>query len=212
MALKINQHLNLVLPLEVDGTPEAEVPVQENGQTVLKKVRQPFYVHSSPLPREVFERYWLVFSQTFAKIYNEGLHMTAGPRIAAMAMRDIARGHGMLDGPEGVEHGVLDEMRRTSYVMMPTQKGWEQVMLQDAVAANLISADDYSEVENILAFFIVISAMHRSQERGPILEGAARLWGAQIISSNCSAFAASLPKLIVTANSGVKLGALSAIS
>jgi hypothetical protein len=175
-------------------------------------VPQPYYVYSAPLSRKVFERYWLVFSKTFAQIYNEGLHVTAGPRIAAMAMREIAGSLGRLEGIDGVEHGVFDEIRRTTTIAMPTDKGWQQVILDDAVKGGLISDEDFSEVENILAFFTVISAMHRADQRRPILEGAARLWDAQIISSSFSAFIASLPKLTVIANSGVRMVGSSAPS
>lgn len=217
MSLKIDQHLRIVLPLDIDGAPKAEMPVIRDGLAVLgpddkpltHMVTQPYYVYGTPLSREVFQRYWLVFSKTFAQIYNEGLHVTAGPRIAAMAMRDIARTLGQLDGADGVEHGVFDEIRRTTTVAVPTaDKGWQQVILDDAVRGKLISEEDFSEVENILAFFTVIFHMHRADQRLTILGGAARLWDAQIISSAFSVFIASLPKLTVTVHSGARLAAV----
>lgn len=197
--MKINQHLKIVIPLDIEGAPKAKV----GGEDVV----QPYYVYSAPLSPQVFRRYWLTFSKTFAKIMNEGLHVTAGPRIAAMAMRDTASELGVLDGLDGVEHGVFDEIKRTSVIVMPTDKGWQQIPLHDAIAGKLLSEEDVSEVENILCFFTVSSAMLRSAERFPILEGAARLWDAQIISSSCSEFIASLPKLTVIASSGVKTAA-----
>lgn len=211
--MRINAQLNLVLPLDVEGAPQAEVPLFQDGKPVIvdgkpvtRLETQPYYVYAPPLSVEVFQRYWLVYSKTFAKIYNEGLHVTAGPRIAALAMRDIAQSLGLWEGEEGVEHGVMDQIRRVSTILIPTpDKGWQKVPLQDAVDSEFISKGDVSEVENILTFFIVISAMHRTGERRPILEGAARLWDAQITSSDCSAFLASLPKLTVTANSGVRI-------
>lgn len=210
--MKINQHLKIVLPLDIEGAAKAEVPMIRDGKPVVVDGKpqtelavQPYYVYSSPLSAEVFRRYWKVFSKTFAVIMNEGLHVTAGPRIAAMAMRDTASELGQLDGLDGVEHGVFDEIKRTSVIVMPTDKGWQQIPLHDAITGNLLSEEDVSEVENILCFFTVISAMLRAAERLPILEGAARLWDARIISSNCSEFIGSLPRLTVTANSGVKL-------
>lgn len=180
---KITPRLNLVVPLDV-------------GDKV-------HYVYSQPLPSAVFKAYWLVFSKTFAQVYSEGLHLLAGPRIAAHAMRDIA---GKLGLGEEIELGVFGEIKRLSYLVFPQEgKGWTQIMLDDAVRANLISAEDYEEVENILAFFTVTSAMHRERERRVILEGAAKLWDAQITSSGCSEFIASLPKLTETVSSGVKI-------
>lgn len=211
--MKINKQLSIVIPVDVDGAPKAMVPqFNRDGSPLMDEVTkkqveleevQPYYVYSSPLSRVVFERYWMIFSKAHAAIYGEGLNVISGPRIAALAMRDIARSMGRLDGPDGVEHGVFDEMRRTSVIIVPGQKGtWEQVLLQDAINKDLITADDVSEVENILAFFIVISALHRAAERGPILEGAARLWDARILLSSCSEFMSSLPKLTATASSG----------
>lgn len=215
--MKVSQQLNIVIPLDVDGAPSAEVPafnpdgtpLMVDGKQATRSEVQPYYVYSTPLSRAVFERYWLIFSKTFSAIYAEGLSAISGPRVAAMAMRDIARRLGQLDGAEGVEHGVFDEIRRTSVIVMPTSKGWEQVMLQDAINAKLITDDDISEVENLLTFFTVISALHRAAERGPILEGAATLWDARILLSSCSVFIASLPKLTVTANLGVRMAAAS---
>lgn len=211
--LKINTQLNIVLPLDIEGAPQAEVPVFQDGKPMLAEGKpvtrletQPYWVYAPPLSMEVFRRFWLVFSKTFAKIYNEGLHVTAGPRIAAYAMRDIAQDLGLWEGEEGVEHGVMDQIRRVSTIIIPTpDKGWQKVPLQDAVNSEFISEENVSEVENILTFFTVISAMHRAGERRAILEGAARLWDAQITLSDCSAFAASLPKLTETGRSGVRI-------
>ncbi len=184
---KITPHLNLVIPLDVEV----------GGQKAVH------YIYSQPLPAAVFKIYWKVYSKTFAEIYTEGLHMLAGPRVAAHAMRENAA---RLGQSEEIEQGVFAEMRRLSYLVFPQEgKGWTQIMLDDAVRSNLISAEDFEEVENILTFFIVTSAMHRAQERRVILEGAAKLWDAQITSSACSEYIASLPKLTVTVNSGVKI-------
>lgn len=185
---KITPHLNIVVPLDVETA---------DGKKAVH------YVYSQPLPSEVFRAYWMVYSKTFAQIYAEGLHMLAGPRIAAHALRDNAAKMGMTDE---VELGVFAQMRRLSYFVLPQEgRGWTQIMLDDAVRGKLISQEDFEEVENILTFFIVTSAMHRGQERRVILEGAARLWDAQITSSGCSEFIASLPKLTETVSSGVKV-------
>jgi hypothetical protein len=178
---KINKQLALVLPLDV-------------GDRV-------HYVYSQPLPPEVFKRYWLIFSKTFATIYNENLTMMAGPRIAAMAMREFATTHGLQDE---VELGVFGELKRLSYVIHPVEgKGWQQLMLDDALKANLLSAEDMDEVENILTFFTVTWSMHRGGTREAMIGGAARLWDAQTTLSTCSEFVASLPKLTTAVNSGV---------
>lgn len=181
---RITKRLALVLPLDVAG-----------GRV--------HYVYSQPLPTEVFKRFWRVFSKTFAMVYTENLHMMAGPRIAALAMRDFAA---QLDMSEDVELGVFGEIRRLSYLVHPVEgRGWTHIMLDDAVRSNLITPEDYEEVENILTFFTVNWSMHRPGTREVIIAGAAKLWDAQTTSSTCSEFIASLPKSIVTESSGAKI-------
>lgn len=182
--MKIDPKLNIVIPVDVEG--------------------KTFHVYSSPISIEVFKAYHLPIAKTFSALYNEGLHFTAGPRVAAMILEDKSRALGLWDGPAGVEMGLMNEIRRLTSVLLPSDKGWVNYPLQDVVDRNLMSPEDVSEVENILTFFIVTSAMHRKAELGAILNGAAKLWDAQITSSGCSEFAASLPKLTVTANSAVK--------
>jgi len=185
MALRINERLNLVVPLYGD-----------NDQIYA-------YVHSSPISREVFEANFLLISKTFAAIHGEGLGEIAGPRVAAMLMRETAK-RMTPRGEASIELPLLDEIRRLSNVVMPGLSGWTTMPLHDAIAGRLIDSDDVAEVENALVFFTSMSAMHRKQVIAEILPGAARLWGAQTTSSDCMAFVASLPTSIPGANTGEK--------
>jgi hypothetical protein len=172
--MQIDRKLNLVIPVERDS-----------GETI--------YVHSMPLGREVFERYFLVISKAFATIYSEGLGFVAGPRVAAMLIRRVAEELKAWDGPEGVQVGLVAEMRRLSNVLAPGARGWETIPLQEAVDKGFINADDASEVENAIAFFTVASCMHRRAELRDVLEGSSKLWGAHITSLGCTEYSASLP-------------------
>ena len=165
----VNEKLNLVIPLE-----------REDG---------PVYVHSTPISKMVFERYFLVISKTFSEIYAGGLGAMSGPRVAAMLLRKIATDNGALDD---VEKGLFAEIRRLTIFICPGLNGWEQTTLHDAIQRNLLDEDELSEVENALTFFIVASAMHRRKERKMILEGAATFWGGQVTLLDCMAWIASL--------------------
>ena len=57
-------------------------------------------------------------------------------------------------------------------------------------------------VENALAFFTVAWSMHTKGDRPHVMEAVCGLWSAQMSSSSCTAFAASLPTSIETASSG----------
>lgn len=180
--MKIDKSLNFVIPVDrEDGT---------------------IYVHAQPVRREVFEQYFLAISKTFAAIYGEGLGPIAGPRVAAMMLKEVSVNAGLWDGPSGVENGLMNEIRRLSNVLVPGKNGWEMRPLQEALDSGLIDEDDASEVMNALVFFTVVSCMHKRTAREPILDGAGRMWGAEISSLSISDYAASLPTSTETVNSG----------
>jgi len=181
--VKINRNLNLVM--EVD-----------NGDSKI-------FVHSMPISRQVFDTYYLPISKAFSAIYSQGLHTAAGPRVAKNLLRDAAKDVGIWEGPEGVENGLFNEIRRLTNVLVPISgKGWETMVLDQAIKNGLIDEDQLSEIENSVTFFIVASAMHMAKEREAILTGAGNIWGWQISSLNCTEFAKSLPILTEEESSG----------
>ena len=87
----------------------------------------------------------------------------------------------------------MAEMRRTAHFICPAPDGWQRLVLDDAVRRNLLSEEELSEIEGILIFFMVASAMHRGQQRTEQLTGMARVWQARLSASSCTEFIASLP-------------------
>ncbi len=172
--MEINKKLHLVIPLE-----------QGDGSTV--------YAYSVPIDKIVFERYYKIFAKCFSEIYGGGLGIMSAPRVAAMIMKDAAKELGMWDGPEGAEHGLVNEIRRLTYVVALTEKGWEPIPWHEAITRKLIDDEDVSEVENAIAFFTVAWHYHRRSDRMGILEGASKLWGGHLESLGYTEFCASLP-------------------
>jgi hypothetical protein len=165
-AVKMNKKLNFVIPVD---TAVGEI-----------------LVHSMPISREVFERYYMEIGKTFAEIYTAGLGITAGPRVAKLVLKKISEDLGTWDGPAGVENGLLNEIRRLSNAIVPSDKGWSVIPLHEAIEKGVIDADDATEVENALTFFTVASSMHKRQDARGILEGAGKLWGARVESLSCT--------------------------
>ena len=160
------------------------------------------YVHSMPISAEIFKRYYKVIGRTFSEIFKTGLDFTAGPRVAAML--------NMWDGTDGVQNGLLNEIRRLTNVVLPDQGGaWTVLPMEEVVRRKLISDEDLSEVDNAIVFFIVSSAMHRRPTLKAMMEGAALLWGGQITQSNVTEFAAGLQTLTPEENTGAKATRLS---
>lgn len=170
--MRISSKLNIVV----------EVVTEEDGT---------IFVHSTPISRDVFERYFMIIGKTFATIIGEGLTLISGPRVAAMLLKKVAADAGVWDGPGGVEQGLMAEIRRLSSVVMPGPNGWKTLPLQDAISKKLLSDEDIAEVEGLLVFFICVSAMSRKTE---LLGLVSRLsvWGTQTTSLNSTEFAGSL--------------------
>jgi hypothetical protein len=181
--MKLNEKLNLVVPV-----------YEDDGETIRA------YVHSTPISREVFEENFLLISKTFTDIHARGLGEVAGPRIASMMMKAVAKSQ----RNEAQALSLMNEIRRLTNVLVRTDKGWEMIPFHEVVERKTISDDDLSEVENAIVFFIVISAMQRRQLLHEMLPGAASLWGAQTSLLGCTAFAASLPTSIAAVNIGEK--------
>ena len=183
--VQINRKLNLVVPVEV-----------RPGVT--------YYVHATPIMRETFETYYGVIAKTFTEIYAKGLSVSSGPRVAALMLRDVAKAMGQWEGAQGVEQGLMAEIRRLSNVVAPANGRWTTLPFEDALQQKIFDEDDLAEVENAVAFFTVASAMHKKAQLRPVLEATADLWGAQLTSSNATDFAASLPTLTSAENTGAK--------
>jgi hypothetical protein len=174
MNFKLDRHLNLVVPVE-----------HADGSTI--------HVHSQPVSRPVFERYYRVFARTFAGLVGLGLGEVAGPRVAALELRRTAEQLGEWGGPEGAERGLMPEIRRLTNALLPAAAGgWEMVPWQEVCDKGLLDEADISEVENVVVFFTVYSAMHRRRVLEETLEGMARLWAAQISSLGPTEYGDSL--------------------
>ena len=183
--MRINERLNLVIPIYGDD---------ENDVVA--------WVHSTPISRDVFDAHYLLIAKTFSVLHTQRLGEIAGPRIAANVLRDQARElTRTADDADAVLHPLLAEIHRLTNVLLPTSAGWETHTYDQVLSRKLLSPEDVSEVESAVTFFTVISLMHKRVVARQFLEGAARLWGAQLTSSNVTGWAASLPTLTAPATS-----------
>jgi len=205
--MKINQRLNFVIPIfgaEVVKTDAEGNPVLGDDGKPEKHQPVACYVHAIPLAAEIVDRYFLIIAQTYSQIMTQGLGTAGGPGHALRMMRMIAKRTDAWDGLEGVQKGLIEEMRRTTSVIVPSDGGWAPVPLQVAVDRGHLDDEDRGEVENAIVFFIAASATLARALRRPILESAGALWSVQISSLSASEFASSLPRSRGTANSGAR--------
>ena len=173
MPERVDHRMNLVIPVETDA-----------GE---------LYVFATPISRPVFERYFLVMARAFTMTFTIGGGVTSGPTIAMMTLRQAAQDMGVLDGPAGVERGLITEMRRLTNVVCPAEDGgWEPVPLMDAAADGRLSEDDLAEVEGAVAFFTLASALQQRRTLRTTIAGLESLWGAQGTPLSCTEWIASL--------------------
>src|SRR4029077_4018571 len=162
------------------------------------------YVHSAPISKEVYEANFRLITRTAVSMYSDGLAPGACARIAALAMRATAKemDEGSGDTYRRSAESLMQEIWRLTNVLMPGLRGWETVPFHEVMQNNSLDDEQVSEVQNILAFFTVISWFHRGSERQDIYR-MLKTYGAQTVSSNVTEFSASLPISTPTATSGV---------
>ena len=181
--MRLNRKMNLVVPIDTDA-------------------RGTVYVHSTPVSREVFERYFLTIAKTFSAIFQQGLGTASGPRVSMLLLRRIAESDGNWDGPEGVERGLVNEMRRLTNVVVSTDRGWQTMPLEAALQEGIVDRDDAAEVDNAVAFFTVICHVADERNLADFHAGMRSLWGAQVVPSDCTAFKSSLATSTETVSFG----------
>lgn len=187
--MQIDRKLNLVIPVERD--------------------KVTIYVHSTPISKEVFDNYFLVMAKAFSMMYSAGA--IVAPRIAHLSLRKVAIEMGQWEGAEGVENGLLNEIRRLSNAIIPGPNGWQTIPYYEVIQKKLFTDEEIAEVEGAISFFILVSALHKKNQIASILDLMNGLWSTQTTLLNVTEYAASLPILTGTGNSGEK-AASSAIS
>lgn len=183
--MRLDRNLNLVLT--VDG---------DDDKT--------YYVHSAPLGELVFEKYFLQITRTYAAMLESGGEwlMRMGPRTAALMLKKVAQMDGSWEGPEGVEQGLMNEIRRLSNVLALVDGAWTMIPLQEAVTKKMFSPSDAREVENAVTFFTAVWCSLKRSEADSVLSAVFGLFGAQLTSSTLTEWSDSLPTSTPDANSG----------
>jgi hypothetical protein len=183
--LSLNKKLNFVVEVETG-----------DGSTA--------YVHVAPIRNETFRAYYAPISRAYTELFTGGGGDIAGPRVAAFVLEEQAKRLGLWDGDKGVRHGLIEEIRRLSNVAMLTPEGWRTLPYDDALRQKLFTPDDFQEVEHVLCFFTLVSAMvPRGQQKGH-LDFMSQFWSVRAESSDFTGFVAGLKTSKEDESSGEK--------
>src|SRR6185437_13982632 len=120
--LALNRKLNFVIEVET-----------ESGKSA--------WVHTTPILNETFKQFYAPISRAYLELFTGGGGDLTGPRVAAFVLEKHAKELGVWDGPNGVRHGLLEEIRRLSNVVMLTDDGWETLQYADAVKRKVFTPD-----------------------------------------------------------------------
>ncbi len=192
--MKLNEALNLVLPV---GDKQA---------------------YHTPISREVFEANYRILAATKAALSSKGVfyQMDAGPRIAALTLRDEARkdaeDRGDVDdkgtADDAVAQALLAEIKRLTMVLCPSPKGFDPLPVDAAIQGGHIDADDWREAESAIVFFTCLLSMSAKAHRKAIAQATAGLLKASITSQQPMEVCASLQTSTLQETSKVEASAV----
>lgn len=187
--MKLNEDLRLVLPV---GDLQA---------------------YHTPISREVFEANYRILAATKAALGSKGTfyQIDAGPRIAALTLRDEGRRdaeeRGMVDergNPRDEMTGAfLAEIKRLTVILCPGPQGYDLQPVDSAIASGALDTDDWREAESAIVFFTCLCCLTPRASRAQIAQATAGLLKAATTSLPPMEYATSLRASTATAPSRV---------
>jgi hypothetical protein len=158
------------------------------------------YIHSTPISKEVYKEHFFILSKTFANIFDEGLGVVVGPRIAYLMLERIATNKNIWEGDAGVRNTLVTEIIRLSNFVYPVEgKGWDTKPLDVALDSGIVELDD---VIGELVFFTCVSAINKPDQARGLMQAVAGLWDSATTSLGLTAWIDSLVTSKPPASSG----------
>ena len=195
------------MPVTIDRRLNLIVPLGDGGNAL--------QVHSTPIPREVFERYWAPITRSF----NYAVTTAGGsaPRIAALALKEVSEQMGIWEDEKspngdvkkpGVKNGLLAEIRRlTNVIVYEGQAGWVPLPLDVAEQQKKLDADEAREVESAVVFFTLASWAISKRDLPEFYETGCGIPRARAALLTSTELAHSLRTSTATVSSGPKVAA-----
>lgn len=148
------------------------------------------YLHVTPLPYEVVEEHCLLLGNLFTNFISQVGGLGAA-RVAAMMLRKKIRKEQELSG-ESSGPNVVDEIQRMTSVIWNDKGTWKTTGLDSALKQEIISPDEYREVEGEVVFFMVSSAIQKAELIAPTVGAVIGMFGGRLESLSVTAFRDSL--------------------
>lgn len=150
------------------------------------------YLHVTPLPYEVVEEHCLLLGNLFTNFISQVGGLGAA-RVAAMMLRKKIKKDQEFSG-DSSRPNIVDEIQRMTSVIWNDKGSWKTTGLDSALKQEIISPDEYREVEGEVVFFMVSSAIQKAELISPTVGAVIGMYGGQLESSSATAFRDSLLK------------------
>lgn len=179
LIVKIDKKLNLVTNI-----------TREDGSIV--------YLHVTPFPYEVVEEHCLLLGNLFTNFISQVGGLGAA-RVAAMMLRKKLQREQELreEANQQAQQAqraptIVDEIQRLTSVVWNDGGNWKTASFEVAMKQGIISPDEYREVEGEVVFFMVSSAIQKTQLIAPTVGSVIGMFGGQLESLSVTAFRDSL--------------------
>jgi hypothetical protein len=209
----IDENLNVVFPVVTERVTRKEKGEDGKEKEVHEDIVRVQAFHT-PVSKAVFDQNFCLLASTKAALEAKGRQylMSAGPRIAALTLRDEglrdAESRGKMDdngNPRDDEvRALFAEFRRLTMILCAGPNGWNMIPVDQAIASGTIDIEDWEEVEAAIVFFTCHYSMAKKADRKRIAQATASFLKASTTSSPLSAYLASLPSSTPAATSAPK--------
>lgn len=210
----IDDALNVCFPVVVERvTKKVKDDKTKKDKDVHEDVVRVWAYHA-PISRAVFDTNYRLLASTKSALASKGAHylMSAGPRIAALTLKDEghrdAESRGKFDEDGNVKDdetiAFLAELTRLTTILCPGVNGWDMLPVELAISSGKVDAEDWQEALSSVVFFTCQSSMAKRVDRKRIAQATASMLNASTTSLSLSEWIASLPKSTQAETSAVK--------
>lgn len=151
------------------------------------------YLHVVPFPYEVVEQNCVLLGNLFNNFFT--LVGTVGaPRVAAMMLRNIIKSRQENGDIVPGAPTIIDDIQRLTTVIWNDNGVWKTSPLDAAFKNDLITPDEYREIEGEIVFFMVSSAIQKANLVAGTIGHALEMYSGQLVSLSITEYRDSLPK------------------
>lgn len=151
------------------------------------------YLHVVPFPYEVVEQNCVLLGNLFNNFFTL-VGSVGAPRVAAMMLRNIIRSQQESGSIASGSPTIIDDIQRLTTVIWNDKGVWKTSPLDAAFKNDIITPDEYREIEGEIVFFMVSSAIQKANLVEGTMGHVLKMYSGQLVSLSTTEYRDSLPK------------------